>query len=101
MFADGVARIDDGLAPLAGGRIPIVDQGFLRSDLTYDVPAVRDGRFFRLDDHIDWLEASCAKMRSRHRAKGIESFRGGAIYVFVVGVSSSSIPASRPWRQKR
>lgn len=62
-FAQGVAWIEGKLFPLHEARIPILDQGFLRSDLTYDVPGVWDGRFFRLDDHLDRLEASCAKMR--------------------------------------
>lgn len=62
-LSDGVAWIEGELYPLAEARIPILDQGFLRSDLTYDVPAVWDGRFFRLDEHIDRLEASCRKMR--------------------------------------
>lgn len=64
-FADGIAWIEGEFYPLAEARIPILDQGFLRSDLTYDVPAVFDGRFFRLDDHLDRLEASCEKMRLR------------------------------------
>ena len=38
-------------------------QGFLKSDLTYDVPAVWDGRFFRLDDHLDRFERSCRQLR--------------------------------------
>ncbi|MDQ7249778.1 aminotransferase class IV [Dongia sedimenti] len=49
--------------PVHEARIPILDQGFLHSDLTYDVPAVWDGRFFRLDDHLDRFEASCARLR--------------------------------------
>lgn len=32
---------------------------------TYDAPAVWDGQFFRLDDHIARLEASCARLRLR------------------------------------
>lgn len=64
-YAKGVAWIEGRVHPLHEARIPILDQGFLRSDLTYDVPAVWDGRFFRLDDHLDRLEASCAKMRLR------------------------------------
>jgi branched-subunit amino acid aminotransferase/4-amino-4-deoxychorismate lyase len=64
-YAQGIAWIEGELYPLAEARIPILDQGFLRSDLTYDVPAVWDGRFFRLDDHLDRLEASCEKMRLR------------------------------------
>lgn len=43
--------------------VPLFDLGFLRSDLTYDVPAVWNGRFFRLDDHLARLERSCAKLR--------------------------------------
>jgi len=64
-YAKGVAWIAGEFVPLAEARIPILDQGFLRSDLTYDVPGVWDGRFFRLDEHLDRLEASCEKMRLR------------------------------------
>lgn len=62
-FSQGIAWVEGDLFPLGEARIPLLDQGFLHSDLTYDVPAVWDGRFFRLDDHIDRLEASCKKMR--------------------------------------
>lgn len=64
-YAEGIAWIAGELVPLDEARIPILDQGFLRSDLTYDVPGVWDGRFFRLDDHLDRLQASCEKMRLR------------------------------------
>ncbi|MDE2466936.1 MAG: aminotransferase class IV [Alphaproteobacteria bacterium] len=64
-YAEGVAWVAGELVPLDEARIPILDQGFLRSDLTYDVPSVWDGRFFRLDDHLDRLQASCEKMRLR------------------------------------
>lgn len=62
-FAQGVAWVEGELVPLHQARIPLLDQGFMHSDLTYDVPAVWDGRFFRLDDHITRLEASCEKIR--------------------------------------
>lgn len=62
-YAKGVAYIFGELYPLSEARIPILDQGFLRSDLTYDVPAVWDGRFFRLEDHIARLESACKKIR--------------------------------------
>lgn len=62
-YAKGVAWIEGELVPLAQARIPLLDQGFMHSDLTYDVPSVWDGRFFRLDDHISRLEASCTKLR--------------------------------------
>ncbi len=62
-FAKGVAWVAGELTPLPQARIPLMDQGFLHSDLTYDVPAVWDGNFFRLDDHIDRLNLSCQKIR--------------------------------------
>jgi branched-subunit amino acid aminotransferase/4-amino-4-deoxychorismate lyase len=62
-FADGIAWVEGEIMPLSQARIPLADQGFLHGDLTYDVPAVWDGRIFRLDDHLDRLEASCHKLR--------------------------------------
>ncbi|KAK3046697.1 hypothetical protein LTR09_011844 [Extremus antarcticus] len=62
-FAKGVAWIEGELTPLHQARIPLLDQGFMHSDLTYDVPAIWDGRFFRLDDHLTRLSASCKKIR--------------------------------------
>jgi branched-subunit amino acid aminotransferase/4-amino-4-deoxychorismate lyase len=64
-FAKGIAWVEGQLVPLSQARIPLIDQGFLHSDLTYDVPAIWDGRFFRLDDHLSRLEASCHKLRMR------------------------------------
>lgn len=37
----------------------------MHSDLTYDVPAAWDGKFFRLDDHLARLEGACGKIRLR------------------------------------
>jgi branched-subunit amino acid aminotransferase/4-amino-4-deoxychorismate lyase len=62
-FAQGVAWIEGELVPLSQARIPLIDQGFLHGDLTYDVSSVWDGRFFRLDDHLTRIEASCQKLR--------------------------------------
>jgi len=64
-FAEGCAWIEGDYLPIAEARIPILDTGFVRSDLTYDVAAVWHGRFFRLDDHLDRLIAGCAKIRLR------------------------------------
>lgn len=62
-FANGVAWVEGEFVPLYEARIPLLDQGFMHSDLTYDVPSVWDGRFFRLDDHINRLDVSCGKLR--------------------------------------
>ncbi|KAB8072715.1 aminotransferase [Aspergillus leporis] len=62
-FSKGIAYIEGEFVPLSEARVPLLDEGFMHSDLTYDVPSVWDGRFFRLDDHISRLSASCDKMR--------------------------------------
>lgn len=62
-FSKGIAWVGGDYVPVAEARIPLLDQGFLKSDLTYDVPAIWDGRFFRLDDHLDRFETSLKKLR--------------------------------------
>jgi branched-subunit amino acid aminotransferase/4-amino-4-deoxychorismate lyase len=62
-FAKGAAYCQGKIVPVAEASVPLLDLGFLRSDLTYDVPAVWDGRYFRLDDHLARLERSLAKLR--------------------------------------
>ncbi len=62
-FAKGIAWVGGDYVPVAEAKIPLLDQGFLHSDLTYDVPAIWNGRFFRLDDHLDRFEASLKKLR--------------------------------------
>ncbi|EXL93289.1 aminotransferase [Fusarium oxysporum II5] len=62
-LAHGAALIEGQITPLLDAKIPILDQGFLHSDLTYDVPAVWDGKLFRFNDHLDRLERSCTKLR--------------------------------------
>lgn len=62
-FAVGCAWIDGQYVPISEARVPILDTGFLRSDLTYDVVAVWEGRFFRLDDHLERLFAGCRRIR--------------------------------------
>lgn len=58
--AQGVAYMDGRFMPLAEATIPILDRGFLRSDVTYDALHVWKGRFFRMQDHIDRFRTSIA-----------------------------------------
>lgn len=62
-FAEGCAWIDGELVPIREARIPVLDAGFLKSDLTYDSVEVWDGRLFRLDDHLARLEDGCARLQ--------------------------------------
>jgi branched-chain amino acid aminotransferase len=64
-LAAGCAWIEGEYVPIGEARIPILDTGFVRSDLTYDVVGVWEGRFFRLQDHLDRLFAGCERLRLR------------------------------------
>ncbi len=64
-YAAGCAWIDGEYLPIAAARIPITDTGFTRSDCTYDVVSVWQGRFFRLDRHLQRFAASCRAARFR------------------------------------
>jgi branched-subunit amino acid aminotransferase/4-amino-4-deoxychorismate lyase len=48
---------------MSEARVPILDVGFVWSDLTYDVVAVWNGKFFRLEDHLDRFETACRTIR--------------------------------------
>lgn len=62
-FPPGVAWIDGRFVTMEEARIPVLDWGFLRSDATYDVVHVWQGRFFRLDTHLERFQRSVAKLR--------------------------------------
>jgi len=61
--AKGVAFSDGNFVPADEARISVLDWGFSRSDVTYDVVHVRDGSFFRLDDHLERFERSMLAIR--------------------------------------
>jgi branched-chain amino acid aminotransferase len=63
IFPKGAAWMNGEFIQLSEARIPILDWGFLRSDATYDVVHVWQGRFFRLDKHIDRFFHSAKKLR--------------------------------------
>ncbi len=64
-FAEGCAFIEGKYVPIAEARIPIIDTGFLRSDITYDVVAVWNGKFFRLEDHLDRFEKGWKRLHMK------------------------------------
>ncbi len=59
----GAAFVDDELVPIDQAKISILDWGFLHSDATYDVAHVWQGRFFRLNDHLDRFVSGMRKLR--------------------------------------
>ena len=62
-FAAGAAFVDGEVVPIDEAKISIIDTGFSRSDVTYDVVGVWKGAFFRLDDHLERFERSCKALR--------------------------------------
>lgn len=62
-FKDGCAWIEGDYVPMSEAKIPITDTGFTRSDVTYDVVAVWNGKFFRLEDHLNRFEKNWKRLR--------------------------------------
>ncbi|MFT5225847.1 MAG: branched-chain amino acid aminotransferase [Polaribacter sp.] len=61
-YSKGAAFIDKQIVPISEAKISLLDWGFLHSDATYDVAHVWQGKFFRLDDHIDRFYAGMKKL---------------------------------------
>ena len=62
-WPEGAAFVDRAYVPIAEARISVLDWGFTRSDVCYDVVHVKSGAFFRLDDHIRRFKASMGGLR--------------------------------------
>jgi branched-chain amino acid aminotransferase len=97
----GCAWIEGSYVPIAEARIPILDTGFVRSDLTYDVVGVWGGRFFRLDDHLDRFERGCERLRLRSPKSRAETeeiltevvARSGLREAYVETIVTRGVPA--------
>lgn len=50
---DGCGYIDGAYVPMSELRLPVTDLGFQLADMCYDALHVWQGRFFRMDDHLD------------------------------------------------
>lgn len=59
----GCAYVNGQFVAPEDAKISIFDWGFLHSDATYDVAHVWQGRFFRLNDHVDRFFASMDRLR--------------------------------------
>ena len=62
-FKDGAAFVRGEFVPLSQADISVRDWGFTHCDATYDVVHTWEGRFFRLNDHIDRFNESMASLR--------------------------------------
>ena len=61
-FAEGAAFVRGEFVPVADALVAVLDWGFTRSDVAYDVVHVWQGSFFRLDDHLNRFGESCRKL---------------------------------------
>ncbi|UCI09845.1 aminotransferase class IV [Mesorhizobium sp. B1-1-8] len=62
-YPSGVAFLDGQYLPMSQAKISVLDWGFLHSDATYDTVHVWDGRFFRLDLHLDRFFGGLERLR--------------------------------------
>ena len=63
MASESVAFFEGKYMPLKDARISILDPVVTKSDVVFDVVSATDRTFFRLGDHVERFEASCAKVR--------------------------------------
>lgn len=104
-YPPGVAYVDGAFTTISEAKISVLDWGFLHSDATYDTAHVWNGRFFRLDLHLDRFFGGLEKLRmsipySReqladimHTCVGLSGLR--AAYVEVICTRGSSPTFSR------
>lgn len=65
-FEHGTAFTNGHFCALGEAMMPLLDLGFLQSDVTYEKVTVANGRFFRLEDHFARFSRSCDKFRLKN-----------------------------------
>ncbi len=61
--AQGIGFMDGEYMPMSDLRIPVTDMGFQLADMCYDAVHAIDGRFFRLDEHLDRFQHALGERR--------------------------------------
>jgi branched-chain amino acid aminotransferase len=110
-WSAGAAWMDGRYCPIEDAKISVLDLGVTRSDCTYDVVHVWQGRFYRLDAHLDRFTASTARLRldPGHDRAGIEAIVHGCVrhaglreaYVSMTCTRGRMPPGSRDLRTAR
>ena len=72
IYSKGCAWINGEFVPIDKAAIPITDTGFTKSDLTYDVVSVWNGKFFRLENHLNRFERGWNRIRMNPQLKRAE-----------------------------
>lgn len=63
IFSMGSAYVDGKIVPIEEARLPLLDWGFLRSDACQETISAWDGKFFRLQDHLERFQRSTTRLR--------------------------------------
>ncbi|UIJ91751.1 aminotransferase class IV [Sinorhizobium meliloti] len=64
-YPHGIAFMDGQFLPMSEAKISVLDWGFLHSDATYDTVHVWEGRFFRLNLHLDRFFRGMERLRMK------------------------------------
>lgn len=80
-YPQGVAFMDGQYLPMSEAKISVLDWGFLHSDATYDTVHVWNGRFFRLDLHLDrfWGGMERLRMKLPYDRKSVASILNNCV----------------------
>lgn len=62
-LSNGAAWMNGEIMPISDAKISVTDWGLTRSDITYDVVHVWEGKFFRIDDYLGRFMISIEKLR--------------------------------------
>jgi len=100
-FAAGCGFSDGAYKPIGEVTISILDWGFNKSDVTYDVVHVWDGGFFRLADHLDrfWNSMDGLRMSIPHAKDEVAEIltecvrRAGLRESYVAMITTRGVPA--------
>ncbi|UPJ59885.1 aminotransferase class IV [Bradyrhizobium sp. 192] len=65
LYPHGIAFMDGQYLRMSEAKISVLDWGFLHSDATYDTVHVWNGRFFRLDLHLDRFWSGIERLRMK------------------------------------
>lgn len=76
IFAAGSAYVDGKIVPIEEARLPLLDWGFLRSDACQETISAWDGKFFRLQDHLERFQRSTTRLRMDSSPLSLEEIRG-------------------------
>ena len=77
-MGDGMVFIGGEYVAPEDAKISIFDNGFVKSDVVYDVTSTWKGQFFRLDDHMERFLRSCAGVNVRGRPLPLRSIKAPA-----------------------